>query len=108
MNVRGLMSLAQLAEHVGVDLWHFESPDGRSIRKALDYLLPFAREERAWPYHQPDSPSLRNLAPLVRTATAKFPDARYREPALKLPAVSADDRSNLLRPKSAVEGRPEQ
>lgn len=41
-NLEALCEFATLGEHVGVDLWHFSTDDGRSIRKAIDYMLPYA------------------------------------------------------------------
>jgi hypothetical protein len=35
-NLAGLFQLAALAEKVNVDLWRFQTSDGRSIRKALE------------------------------------------------------------------------
>ena len=36
-NVEFLARLAMLGDRAGVDLWHYRSPDGRSIRVAIDY-----------------------------------------------------------------------
>jgi len=52
MNLDGLMTLARLGEIVGVNLWNYETRDGRSIRKALEFLQPFASGEKKWPYQQ--------------------------------------------------------
>lgn len=51
-NLEGLMQLAVLGHEVGVDLWHFQTPDGRCIRKALDFLVPFATGAKPWDYQQ--------------------------------------------------------
>jgi hypothetical protein len=48
-NVSAMMAEAELAERVGVDLWHYRTDDGRSIRAALDYLTPYLDGKRLWP-----------------------------------------------------------
>lgn len=42
--------LAAIGRHVGVDLWSYRGPDGQSLFKAVDYLLPAATGETAWPH----------------------------------------------------------
>lgn len=32
------------------NLWNYELPDGRSIRKGLDFLVPYISDKAAWPY----------------------------------------------------------
>ncbi|HUG53999.1 MAG TPA: alginate lyase family protein [Vicinamibacteria bacterium] len=99
MNLGGMVALAALGERCGVDLWGFQSPDGRGIRKAIDWLVPFA-QGRPWPHPQitPGSPG--DLAPVLREASARYRDARY-ERVLALMPVPADDRARLVEPSAA-------
>lgn len=53
-NLTGLMMMAWMARHVGVDLWNYQSEDGRSMRAALDFLVPYATANKTWPYPQLD------------------------------------------------------
>ena len=44
---------ADISENAGgPPLWSFATDDGRSIRKALDWLLPYALGKEKWPYKQ--------------------------------------------------------
>ena len=97
-NLSGLMLLARLGEDVGLDLWHFETADGRSIRKALDYLAPFGLGEQKWPHKQIGEWPQHSVDDLIRQAAAKFSESKYREWAKKLPPVEAESRSRLMRP----------
>ncbi|SDO78589.1 Alginate lyase [Streptomyces sp. cf386] len=42
--------LAAIGRHVGVDLWAYQGPEGQSLFKAVDYLLPAATGAAAWPH----------------------------------------------------------
>ena len=52
MNLCAFMHLALLGERVHVDLWKYQSKQGGSIRKAIDYLLPFVSDSSKWGYKQ--------------------------------------------------------
>jgi hypothetical protein len=95
-NLAGLMTLARLGEHVGVDLWNYESSDGRSIRAALDFLAPYGVGERDWPYPQINGFSAELFDPLLRIAAAKYPRRNYGQLAAKLPPMDASSRANLI------------
>jgi type 1 glutamine amidotransferase len=96
-NLAGLMSLARLGENVGVDLWNFQTADGRSIRAALNYLLPFAVEGKSWPHEQLGGFSGRGLFPLIRRAAAKYADVSLQTLARQLPEPEAQSRERLTR-----------
>jgi hypothetical protein len=51
-NLRHLIENAILAEHFGIDLWHYESDRGGSIRRALEYLVPYYAEGKEFTYEQ--------------------------------------------------------
>ncbi len=95
-NLEGLMTLAALAEHVGVDLWRYQTSDGRSLRRALDFLYPYAVGERKWDYRQLGEWQPQALHPLVRRAAARYDDAKMRAMLAQLPAVDPSDRAQLL------------
>jgi len=95
-NLDGLMLLATLGEKVGVDLWGFQTADGRSIRKALEYLVPFALDEQKWPYQQLGEWPPKMLLPLLRIGAVKFEGPGIRAIAAKIPSVDPSDRTNLL------------
>ncbi|KAH7059374.1 alginate lyase-domain-containing protein [Linnemannia elongata] len=41
-NLQALMTLARWGDDLGVDMWFYEGPQGQSIKKAIDFMLPFA------------------------------------------------------------------
>jgi hypothetical protein len=97
-NLDGLMLLATLGERLNVDLWNFQTADGRSIRKALDFLVPVALGERKWEYQELGGVRPESLFPLMRRAAAVYHDKAYTSVMTRLPEVDAADRSRLLRP----------
>jgi Alginate lyase len=98
-NLDGLMLLARLGEHAGVDLWNFQTADGRGIRRALDYLIPFALGESKWDHQQLGEWQPQTLYPLLRRAALHYPEAQYRALLSKLPQIDASDRSQFLLPR---------
>jgi hypothetical protein len=81
-NLRAEMQLAALGRNVGVDLWHYQSPDGGSISKAVEFMAQFANPDHAWPYHQIQKPNRNDLGMALLLAAAEIPDDQIRD-ALK-------------------------
>lgn len=106
-NLEALMQLARLGETAGVDLWNYRTADGRGIRKALEYLLPFAVGERRWTAKQLGEWQPQALFPLLRQAASRYTDAPYQAWLAKLPALDAADRKTLLSatPEAAKPGQ---
>jgi hypothetical protein len=101
-NLAGLMALARLGEHVDVDLWHYETNDGRSIRKALDFLAPFGTGDRAWAHPQINGFSPDIFYPMLRLAAAKYPNGPYGVMLAKLPSRPATASALWLSPIAPI------
>lgn len=84
-NLDGLMQLAELGEPLGLDLWNYQTRDGRSIRKALDFLAPFATGEIKWTFQQLGDWPPQMLFPLIRRAAAHYHDETFRTLLSKVP-----------------------
>jgi hypothetical protein len=71
MNLEALCRLAELGRPLGVDLWSYVAPNGASIRRALDYVAPYADTSRQWrgPQVTPSAPDYLVL-PLERARVA--------------------------------------
>ncbi|MFJ4359571.1 alginate lyase family protein [Streptomyces massasporeus] len=77
--------LAAIGRNVGVNLWAYRGPDGQSLFKAVDYLLPAATGAAAWPH--PELEFKRFAASDVVRAAADAGDRRARRavPLLQAP-----------------------
>ncbi|MBN2474626.1 MAG: alginate lyase family protein [Pirellulales bacterium] len=79
MNLRGMFDLATLGRQVGVDLWGFRTDDGRSIRRALDWLVAHTLGGQPWSHRQITRLRPQALRPLLRRAAIAYDEPRYEE-----------------------------
>lgn len=98
-NLEALARLAALGRHVDLDLWRYETADGRGLRKALAFLLPYGRREKAWPFQEIGRWETAPMADLLLQAAAAYKNPVYRNDARQIDAAEVE-RSwlNLLYP----------
>jgi hypothetical protein len=77
--------LAAIGKQVGVDLWSYRGPQGQSLFKAVDYLLPAATGAAPWPH--PELEFHRYAASDIVHAAADAGDAKAKAavPLLQAP-----------------------
>ncbi|MFL6335822.1 MAG: alginate lyase family protein [Pyrinomonadaceae bacterium] len=102
-NLDGLVTLAELGDRVGVDLWQYRTPDGRGIRRALEYLYPFAVGEAKWPHQQLGEWPPEMLFPVMRRAAARYTDAQFDALVRRIPAADPSSRELLSNPARRVD-----
>lgn len=49
-NLDAIVVLCHILSQDGEDLWSYETPDGKSIQKALEFMLPYVQDKNVWPY----------------------------------------------------------
>ena len=77
-NLSAMSKLARIGEHVGVDLWHFKTDDGRSIRRGLDFVLPYLLGHKEWPYEQIEEMSVSpSDMGLFYLAAVRYNESKY-------------------------------
>jgi hypothetical protein len=83
-NVLAHQDLAMLGERVDIDLWNYQTADGRSMRKAIDWLLPYATGEKKWEYQQIRSPKMKETATVLRRAANAYHEPKYEQAIKKI------------------------
>ena len=48
-NLEAMATICQILSTPEDDLWTFELPDGRGMRKAMAYMAPYIRDKKSWP-----------------------------------------------------------
>lgn len=51
-NLDAMAAICQILSDENDNLWLYETPDGKSIKKGIEFLFPFIENKSAWPYMQ--------------------------------------------------------
>jgi Alginate lyase len=78
-NLEAFFKLARLGRNAGVDLWNFKTADGRGIRAALDYVIPYATGKKEWTQKQIKNANYSGIVPLLRQAGRIWHEPAYEK-----------------------------
>jgi hypothetical protein len=96
-NLSGLWTVAAIGEKTGVDLWNYQTNDGRGLFAALAYLAPFALGEKKWPHKQIIKWSPEDYFDLVRQGAGKIQHNKFRVLLANIPAAHSSEKMILFR-----------
>ena len=89
-NLEAMAAICQIASTPAENLWTFELPDGRGMRKAMAFMAPYMRDRRNWP--RPPDVMYNDNWPMRQSsllfAAAALQQADYLETWSRLPADS--------------------
>ena len=96
MNLFGFCLNARLAEKAGVDLWSYETKDGKNIQKCINWLLPFIKNEQEWMYEQIEKKKYDETNKILKMASVKYSNVGYESLSNQLNAQIAHSDLNEL------------
>jgi hypothetical protein len=91
-SLRAFLICARLGERVGVDLW--SEP---ALRRALEFLAPYADPAKAWPYPELEGKDLKGLAWTLAVGAEAWKDEGMRDKALQAGWADAQSAWRLAR-----------
>ena len=77
MNLDGYFLVAQLAENSAVNLWQYETKEGKTIKKCLDWMSPYLKNEKKWSYEQIKTIGYGETIRILKIASQKYSDPAY-------------------------------
>lgn len=86
MNLEGYFLAARLAENVLIDLWQYQTKEGKSIKAALDWLQPYIVSNKQWEFEQIHKINYEETVRILKTASKKYSNPDYDTLAEKLDA----------------------
>jgi len=91
--VDSMATVCRLLSTAEDNLWEFTLPDGRGMKKGLDYLYPYLHDKNSWTY-KPDI-ACHDEWPVAMSfmlfAAAAYGESRWSELYDRLPTYSHDD-----------------
>jgi len=95
-NLLAFVNLALMGRHVDVDVWNYESEDGRSIRRALEWFSTYAASPDDLPHEQITAPNRSGAWWLYRVAADALGIAEWRDLAKAIGPPSPEHYHNLI------------
>jgi hypothetical protein len=96
MNMFGYYLIAKLAENVNVSLWNHQITEGKNMKKALDFIMPYLKNEKVWEYEQIQKISYGETIKILKFASQKYNNPEYEEIAKKIDLKSYQSEINVL------------
>lgn len=51
-NLDAMATICQILSSTTDNLWDYQTADGRSVKKGIEFLYPFIKDKKKWPYRQ--------------------------------------------------------
>lgn len=84
MNLFGYFLIAKLTENVSISLWNYQISEGKNIKNALDWIVPYLKNDKKWEYEQIQKRGFEETTKLLKIAADKYSNPEYEDLAKKI------------------------
>ena len=88
--------LESIGARFGADAWSVETPDCRSIRRAVDWFVPYLTGAKPWAWRQAKPFDATATIPSLAACARRFPGEGYEDAIRKAGPLPPDHRYRLL------------
>ena len=96
MNMFGYFLIAKLAENVNISLWNHQESEGKNMKNALKFIMPYLKNEKVWEYEQIQKISYGETIKILKFASRKYNNPEYEEIAKKIDLKTYQSELNEL------------
>jgi hypothetical protein len=84
MNLYGYFLIAKLAENAKIQLWNQQISEGKNMKNALDWIVPYLKNEKNWEYEQIQKIGFGETIKILKYASKKYSNPEYEALAKKI------------------------
>jgi hypothetical protein len=84
MNLYGYFLIAKLAENNNISLWNQQISEGKNMKNALDWIVPYLKNEKKWEYEQIQKIGYEETIKILKLAAKKYSNPEYENLAKKI------------------------
>lgn len=84
MNLFGYFLIAKLAENTNIQLWNQQISEGKNMKNALNWIVPYLKDEKQWEYEQIQKISYGETIRILKLAAKKYANPEFEALAKKV------------------------
>jgi hypothetical protein len=96
MNLYGYFLIAKLAENAKIQLWNQQISEGKNMKQALDWIVPYLKNEKIWEYEQIQKIGFGETIKILKYASIKYSNPEYEALAKKIDLKTYQSEMNEL------------
>jgi len=90
-NLQGLIRLAELGRKMNINLWAYTAPNGATLAKAVDWLIPYGTGAKAWTFSDVDVFDRSLCRDKMHAAATEGKDAKAKAAYPQVPSPAGGD-----------------